>query len=93
MDIRSGERAVGRRGSCLTRVTIGSAQKLVILDQEGLLSLATATRKGLKIHSRQQVTESLSFTPPTLVGNTLYIRDEKQIMALDLGAAGADDGP
>ena len=92
VDIRSGKGLWAGEVSP-NPIVIGSKQKLVVLDQEGLLSLATATRKGLKIHSRQQVTQSLSFTPPTLVGNTLYVRDEKQIMALDLGAAGADDAP
>lgn len=92
VDIHSGN-GLWAGGTFPSPVVIGSTRKLVILDQQGLLSLATATRKGLKIHSRQQVTESFSFTPPTLVGNTLYVRDEKQIMALDLGAAGADDGP
>jgi len=68
-----------------TSVVVGGQPSLVILDHEGMLGLATATREGLEIHSRHQLTESYSLTPPTLVGNTLYVRDEKQIMALDLG--------
>jgi outer membrane protein assembly factor BamB len=91
VDIRSGKR-LWAAGVFPNPIALGSARKLVLLDQDGLLSLATATRKGIKFHSRHQLTESLSFTPPTLVGTTLYVRDEKQIMALDLGAASVDGG-
>jgi outer membrane protein assembly factor BamB len=68
-------------------VPIGDAGKLILLDADGKLSLVTATREGLTIHSRCQLTEQYSFTAPTLAGTTLYVRDEKHIMALDLSAA------
>jgi outer membrane protein assembly factor BamB len=58
--------------------------KLLLLDQEGQLTLATATPEGLTVHSQCQVTERYSLTAPTLVGKTLYIRDLKRILALDL---------
>lgn len=57
----------------------------MLLDQDGRLTLATATPKGLTVHSQCQVTERYSLTAPTLVGKTLYIRDLKRILALDLG--------
>ena len=63
----------------------GVGGRLIILDHNGQLGLATATRKDLTVHSRCQVTRPYSFTPPTLVGTTLYVRDERHIMALDLG--------
>ena len=53
----------------------------------GLLALATATTEGLTVHAQCQLTERWSFTAPTLVGTTLYVRDEKHIMALDLGTS------
>ena len=59
--------------------------KLIILDEDGQLGLAKATREGLTILSRATVAESRAWTPPTLVGKTLYLRDQKHIMALDLG--------
>jgi outer membrane protein assembly factor BamB len=91
LDIRSGKLLWAERVFPMP-VAVGGAQRLVILDHDGILGLATATRKGLEIHSRHQLTETESLTPPTLVGNTLYVRDEKHIMALDLGAAGAVGG-
>jgi len=39
----------------------------------------------MKIHARHRITEKYSLTAPTLVGTTLYVRDRKNIMALDLG--------
>ena len=59
--------------------------KLIILDEDGWLALATATPEGLTVHSKCKVTEHLSWTAPTLVGQTLYVRDRKNILALDLG--------
>ena len=47
----------------------------------------STTRKDLTVVSQCQVTEKESFTAPVLVGTTLYVRDEKNIMAYDLGPA------
>jgi outer membrane protein assembly factor BamB len=60
--------------------------KLIILDERGLLALATATPEGLEVHARAQVLEEKAWTVPTLVGTRLYLRDNQTIMALDLGA-------
>jgi len=32
----------------------------------------------------RQLTERVSWTPPTIVGQTLYLRDRKDILAVDL---------
>jgi outer membrane protein assembly factor BamB len=64
---------------------ISADGKLLLLDQDGRLTLATATAKGLRVHSQCQVTTRYSLTAPTLVGKTLYIRDLERILALDLG--------
>jgi outer membrane protein assembly factor BamB len=59
--------------------------KLIILDEDGNLGLATVSPQGLKVLSRAQVLETLSWTPPTLAGTTLYVRDRKTISAFALG--------
>ena len=59
--------------------------KLIILDMNGQLGLATATSEKLTVHSHCELLERVSLTPPTLVGTTLYLRDRKHIMALDIG--------
>ncbi len=53
-------------------------------DEDGNLVLATPTLEGLKMHSKVALLESNAWTLPTLVGTTLYIRDRKTILALDL---------
>jgi outer membrane protein assembly factor BamB len=59
--------------------------KLIILDEDGTLGLATVSRQGLKVLARAPILEHLAWTPPTLVGRTLYVRDRKTIAAYDLG--------
>ncbi|MEK6675874.1 MAG: PQQ-binding-like beta-propeller repeat protein [Planctomycetota bacterium] len=59
--------------------------KVIILDEDGQLALATPTEKGLTIHSKCEVLKRTAWAAPTLAGKTLYVRDRKNIMALDLG--------
>jgi outer membrane protein assembly factor BamB len=58
--------------------------KLILLDEDGTLALATVSAAGLKVLARAQILEHLAWTPPTLVGRTLYVRDRKTIAAYDL---------
>jgi hypothetical protein len=59
--------------------------KVVLLDEDGRLALATLTPQGLTVHSEAQVLTRLSWTVPTLVGSRLFVRDRKTIAAFDLG--------
>lgn len=59
--------------------------KLIVLDEDGTLGLATVSPQGLKVLARAQILEHLAWTPPTLVGRTLFARDRKTIAAYDLG--------
>ncbi|HYN85501.1 MAG TPA: PQQ-binding-like beta-propeller repeat protein [Pyrinomonadaceae bacterium] len=59
--------------------------KLIILDEDGHLGLATPAAEGLKVVAKVPVMEATSWTAPTLVGTKLYLRDRKKIVALDLG--------
>jgi outer membrane protein assembly factor BamB/YHS domain-containing protein len=58
--------------------------RFVILDEDGVLTLATPTAEGLEIHSRAQLLDPVAWTVPSLAGTTLYLRDRKRILALDL---------
>jgi outer membrane protein assembly factor BamB len=58
---------------------------LVILDEDGTLGLARIGPSGLHVLARAQVLSRLSWTPPTLVQDRLYIRDRASVMALHLG--------
>jgi len=58
--------------------------RFVILDEDGHLALAMPTPEGLKIQAKVELLTNNAWTVPTLVGTTLYVRDRKTIMALDL---------
>jgi outer membrane protein assembly factor BamB len=59
--------------------------KLIVLDEDGTLGMATVSPQGLKVLARAPILENRAWTPPTLVGKTLYVRDRKSIAAFDLG--------
>ena len=73
------DRAVGRA------TLIAAGGRLLILDEEGTLTLATPGDTGLQVHAQTQIFNQRSWTAPTLVGTTLYARDRREIVALDLG--------
>jgi outer membrane protein assembly factor BamB len=60
--------------------------RLIILDEDGNLILATVSPDGLTVHSKVELLKNQSWTAPTLVGTRLYLRDRASIMAVDLGA-------
>jgi outer membrane protein assembly factor BamB len=58
--------------------------KLIILDEDGTLALATVSPTGLKVISKTALMQNLAWTVPTLVGTKLYVRDRQTITAVDL---------
>ncbi len=83
------EMATGRvlwQDRSLGRSTFLAADgKLVLLDEQGVLALATPGAKGLEVLGKAQVLSGTCWTVPTLVGTRLYLRDRTTIKALDLG--------
>jgi len=63
----------------------------IILDEDGQLILASPTAEGLTITSKAAVLSNQSWTVPSLAGTRLYLRDRKNMMALELGAQPASD--
>ena len=59
-------------------------QKLITLDQDGNLMIAHPSPQGFKISAKAPLLTNLSWTPPGLVGTRLYMRDRRNIMAVDL---------
>ena len=83
IDVRTGQ--VMWRNRELARATSVLADgRLILLDEDGRLALATPTPEGLKISSRIELLTSNAWTVPTLAGTTLYVRDRRNVMALDL---------
>lgn len=84
IDARTGKVAWRERGFAKATCVLADG-KLVILDEDGQLALATATPEGLTVHAKAPVLEKVAWTVPTIVDHTLFVRDKKTIMALDLG--------
>lgn len=59
--------------------------KLITLDQDGNLMIAHPSPTGFTISATASLLTNLSWSPPTLVGTKLYIRDRKNLMAVELG--------
>ena len=83
-DVRTGEvrwqeRSIGKA------TFVWADRKLVTLDQSGTLMIAHPSPQGFKITARAQLLSSLAWTPPTLVGTRAYLRDRRDLMAVDLG--------
>lgn len=58
--------------------------KVIALQEDGKLALATVSPAGLKVHSKVELFQGRAWTPPSLVGKTLYVRNRTDIMALEL---------
>jgi outer membrane protein assembly factor BamB len=84
VDMTTGEIAWKQRGIAKANCLYAD-KKLIILDEDGRLILARADPEGYEEIGRAQVCKKNAWTVPTLVGKTLYVRDRKTIMALDLG--------
>jgi hypothetical protein len=58
--------------------------KLILADEDGTLALCRATPEKFEVLSKVSVLQNIAWTPPTLVGTRLYLRDRKTIVAFDL---------
>jgi hypothetical protein len=47
--------------------------------------LTTPTPEKLTVHSKVKLFDDLAWTVPTIVGKTLYVRNNERIVAIDLG--------
>jgi outer membrane protein assembly factor BamB len=59
-------------------------QKLITVAQDGSLMIAYPSTGGFKIAARAHLLTELAWTPPVLVGTRLYLRDRRDMMAVDL---------
>ncbi len=85
IDAGTGNVAWRERGFGKANVLYGDG-KLIILDENGTLALAKASPEKFEVLSKVSLLKKPAWTPPTLTGKKLFIRDTETIMALDLGA-------
>jgi len=84
VDVETGEEAFRERTFGRSQL-IYADEKLVIVDEGGDLAIASVSASGLEVHARTELLTENAWTAPTLVGTTLYLRDRKSIMAVELG--------
>ncbi|HEX9731145.1 MAG TPA: PQQ-binding-like beta-propeller repeat protein [Thermoanaerobaculia bacterium] len=86
VNVRTGEIAWRERGFARANCVEADGM-LVILDEDGMLYLASATPEKLELLAKTKLLEKVAWTAPTIVGTTLYARDRKQVVAVDLGSS------
>jgi outer membrane protein assembly factor BamB len=85
LNIKTGQPAWQHRGFGRASLVYADG-KAIIMDEDGDLSLAKLAPEGVTILSEtKKVFDTVSWTVPTLVGQTLYARDREKIVALNLG--------
>ncbi|MEE8169670.1 MAG: PQQ-binding-like beta-propeller repeat protein [Phycisphaerae bacterium] len=82
--VKDGKTVWQERGFAKTTALLADG-KLIVLDEDGKLGLISVSPDGMTIHQSVNLLERVAWTAPTLVGGTLYVRDLKKIMALDVG--------
>ena len=85
VNLRSGEVAWQQRGFAKAQL-VAADGKLILLDEDGTLALIDPTPKEFRVLAKASILKNQSWTPPTLAGTKLYLRDRKNLVALDLAA-------
>ena len=83
--VPTGETAWRSRGFSRANMLYAD-DKAIVLQEDGMLSLATLAPTGMTTLAETQLFNTTSWTVPSLVGSTLYARDREKIVALDLSA-------
>jgi outer membrane protein assembly factor BamB len=63
---------------------VNAGGTLVIVDEDGEIALASVSEASLRVHARKELLSSNAWTPPTVVGGRVYVRDRKDVLALQL---------
>jgi outer membrane protein assembly factor BamB len=84
IDIRTGkihwqERAVPKA------TFVWADQKLITLDGDGNLMIAHPSPQAFVVSAKAELLTSISWTPPVLVGTRAYLRDRRNLLAVELG--------
>jgi outer membrane protein assembly factor BamB len=84
VDLKTGAIKWQQRGFQKAQL-VAADGKIVLADQDGMLALCRMTPQKMEVLAQAQVLESIAWTPPTIAGTTLYLRDRKTLAAYDLG--------
>jgi outer membrane protein assembly factor BamB len=84
INVKTGEIPWRKRGFAKAN-SVWADGKLYVLDEDGVLYLTKPGPEDLTVLAQVQLLDKVAWTVPTIVGKTMYVRDKKKIMALDLG--------
>ena len=84
VDFRSGK-VLWQDRSIAKATFVWADRKLITLNGDGDLMIVHPAPEGFKVAARASLLTSLAWTPPVLVGSRLYVRDRRNMMAVDLG--------
>jgi hypothetical protein len=85
VNLRSGEIVWQQRGFAKAQL-VAVDGKFILLDEDGTLALVEPASKELRVLAKTSVLQNTAWTPPTLSGVTLFLRDRKNLVALDLSS-------
>ena len=83
LDFRTGQVAWRERGFEKGSLLVADGH-LIVLGEQGKLAVAPASPAGYKEKASVQVSKLRCWVVPTLANGRLYVRDEQQIVCLDL---------
>lgn len=83
IEVNTGEEQWAERGFAKGSLILADGH-LIILGEQGKLALAEATPSGYKEQSSFQVLQGKCWTSPTLAGGKLYLRNQKEMLCLDM---------
>ena len=83
VELKTGKIAWRQRGFAKAQL-LWADGKIILADEDGTLALCRATPQKFEVLSKVSLLQNIAWTPPTLVGTHLYLRDRKTIVALDL---------
>jgi outer membrane protein assembly factor BamB len=78
LDLETGRRLWQDRSFSRAQL-VAAGDKILVLDEDGTLGLTRASETGLEVLAKAPVLTNLAWTPPTLVGSSLYVRDRRSI--------------
>ncbi|HSK75368.1 MAG TPA: PQQ-binding-like beta-propeller repeat protein [Thermoanaerobaculia bacterium] len=89
ISVATGEPAWAQRGLGKGSLLATADGLLIVLSDRGKLLLVEAAPESYKELASFQAMEGKSWTSPTLANGKVYLRDEDEMIALDLGVPGA----
>lgn len=83
--LKDGKQVWKKRGFSTSNL-IKVGDEFLLLDFEGELALVELSGEDMTIVTQSTINKKPTWTPPTLLGTTLFFRDETRVAALDLSA-------